>query len=260
LAVSLSALFPGLGHVYLGERDKAAILAGSTVAEFGSIYGFGKFHEWEGVRLSTVTLEATWSYGIYAAYRDTRLNNGLSHYTYKMPLDSFADISSAPFKWNVIKKPEVWGGFLGAFACAAAIGYLANEPTDAATVREVSLPFAAFPIGVGEECLFRGFLQSALSEALGPVGGITLTSLAFGAAHIPNASGFSKQARRNYYTFVVPFITAFGGYFGWMTHKNQSLKESVALHAWYDFALFALDVAFSEASTSRPSFSISLPL
>jgi membrane protease YdiL (CAAX protease family) len=182
-------------------------------------------------------------------------------------MDSFADVSSAPFRWSVLKKPEVWGGLLGAFALGAFLNRFTpseDKPKAALSVREMSMPLRAFPVGVGEECLFRGYLQSTLIEALGPVGGIAVASAAFGAAHIPNASGFSKKERLAYYKFGIPFITAAGGYLGWMTYKNRSLQESVAMHAWYDFAIFAAEAATAAAihtdeEASPATFSITIP-
>jgi hypothetical protein len=66
-----------------------------------------------------------------------------------------------------------------------------------------------------------------------------------------------KQDRWTYYTFGLPFIGAFGAYMGWLTHDNRSLKESVAVHTWYDFTLFALS-AFGAPSAmiSKPSFAL----
>ncbi|HRW58606.1 MAG TPA: hypothetical protein P5048_03175 [Chlamydiales bacterium] len=44
-----------------------------------------------------------------------------------------------------------------------------------------------------------------------------------------------------------------------MTYKNNSLKESVALHSWYDFIIFAISASASESiSHHKPSFSMSL--
>ena len=95
-----------------------------------------------------------------------------------------------------------------------------------------------------------------------PIGGITLSSLIFGAAHIPNAAEMSQDDRRRYYTFGLPLITGLGAYFGWLTYKNNSLKESVAVHAWYDFILMGLGALASEAvvPTGRPThFSLAIP-
>jgi len=116
------------------------------------------------------------------------------------------------------------------------------------------------PVGLGEESFFRGFLQSALSETFNPLTGIILSSLLFGAAHIPNAQGLEKAERWRYYTFSLPLITGIGAYCGWLTNKNHSLQESVALHTWYDFIIFSISALATEtAATGRPGFAFAVP-
>jgi len=91
-------------------------------------------------------------------------------------------------------------------------------------------------------------MQTVLTEKLPPWSAITLSSLAFGAAHIPNAMQFNPSQRWRYYAFSLPIITSFGAYMGWLTYKNRSLKESVALHAWYDFVLMSAGALASKAA------------
>jgi len=260
VTVGLSTLCPGLGHVYLGDMKTASGIMGSASTGIGVASFSG--HNGVLMRSALVTVSSTWSYGIYAAYRDVRAYNGSSGYSYKMPTDSFADLASASFKLSVLKKPEVWGGLFCELALATAITYFANFPKHsyvASSYRRTRFPFDAFPVGLGEEALFRGYLQSQLIEIFNPAVGITLTSLIFGAAHIPNAFAYSSEARRSYYSFSIPFITAAGAYYGWVTYKNGSLMESVALHSWYDFTLFAISaLANQSAATGRPGFSFAL--
>lgn len=265
-AVGLSWLFPGLGHVYLGDMSTAGGLSGSAGLELG--IGLLSFPSRSVRDASLITLQKTWEYGIYAAYRDVRLHNGNIGYSYKMPTENLADLTAAPFQWSVLKKPEVWGGFLGAFAVAIGVSQLAgpkNTHSKEVRIHKVSTgrkisPWVALPVGVGEEAFFRGYLQPAFSEMTNPTGGIILSSLAFGAAHIPNGLAIEKQDRKHYYKVGIPFITAFGAYFGWVAHKNQSLKEGVALHTWYDFTLFALSAAVTEtAVTGQPTVHVMIP-
>ncbi len=254
------ALVPGLGHTYLGEWKTAAGLFGTTC---GAIGATGIEGTSDSFKLnSLVTAQNTWSYGIYAAYRDVRAYNGQLGYQYKMPTDTIANLTSAPFRTSVLKKPEVWGGFLGAMALGVGVSYLAF-PHDAAIRTNLSsgmqiYPISALPVGVGEEAFFRGFLQSGLSEYFTPWGGIALSSLAFGAMHAPNAMALAPEHRWRYYTFSLPLITTLGAYFGWMTQKNNSLQPSVALHTWYDFVLFAANALATRASIiSRADFQFS---
>lgn len=261
-AVSLSALMPGLGHVYLGDAKTARGLIGGTCLGAGLI-AMPSRTPWTEIA-GFMAIETSWMYGMYAAYRDTRKSNGEGEYVYQMPTDDLADLSLAPVRWSVLKKPEVWGGILGALGVACGVAYFAGEFKDAhvslSVGEELGLPFIAFPIAISEESFFRGFLQSSLSETLSPWAGITLSSLLFGAAHIPNALVLSSRDQRSYYAFSLPLITAMGAYFGWLTYKNRSLKESVAVHAWYDFTLLALTVVASQAAVvKRPAFAISIP-
>lgn len=258
-AVSLSYI-PGMGHVYLGDWKTAASLFAFTGASIGMMIPDNPMWQMNGA----IALQSTWSYGLYAAYRDTRNYNQNAGYQYKMPNDSFADLTYAPLRWKVIKKPEVWGGFLGALAVASTVSYFAF-PQEVRIKPNLSMaddpsPFIALPVGIGEEALFRGFLQSCLTEATSPWGGIAVSSLAFGAAHIPNAYMLDKEDRWRYYAFSLPLITSMGAYFGWMTYKNNSIQESVALHTWYDFVLFAASAWGPEMMiTRRPQFTLSVP-
>jgi membrane protease YdiL (CAAX protease family) len=262
IAVSLSLLIPGLGHTYLNDYSTAGAIFGSSALGY-SLVALNESDE--QLQLSgLVAFQNTWFYGIYAAYRDARNFNNNFGFKYVMPSDNFDDLTLAPVNFNVLKKPEVWGGIIGALSIGAAVGYLAyhklNENIDCSISQENIRPLFAFPIGIGEETFFRGYLQSSLSETFTPLGGIILSSLAFGAMHIPNAQFLPVEHRWRYYSFSVPFITTLGAYFSWLTYKNKSLKESVAIHVWYDFAIFlASSYAIDSAITKKVKFSISIP-
>lgn len=179
-----------------------------------------------------------------------------------MPTDSLSDLTTAPFNLSVLKKPEVWGGFLGAMGLASAISLLMPNHIHLSTSKMHISPLNAFPVAIGEETFFRGYLQSNISEYSSPWVGIALSSLLFGAAHLANAQELDSESQRSYYTLGIPFLTAFGAYFGWMTHKYRSLKEGVALHCWYDFTLFlckALAENGPKAALGRPTFAIAVP-
>jgi hypothetical protein len=105
IAVGLSSLMPGFGHVYLGDAKTAGSLIGVTgLSACGATFLNSK-------KNSFLILQNTWSYGIYAAYRDVRSYNQQSGYSYKMPMDSYEDLAGAPFSLKILKKPGVWGGF-----------------------------------------------------------------------------------------------------------------------------------------------------
>ncbi len=243
LAGALSALIPGSGHYYLGDYRKASQILGGTLV--GGACVRAAWSDESLFKTSFAAMQSISMYSIYAAYRDARIFNGET--AASMPRENLQNLTAAPFQWSVIKKPEVWGGFLGALALATGVTYLSHSVSMNINTKYVE-PLRAFPVAVGEESLFRGFLQTAFSEKMAPWQAITLSSLCFGAAHIPNATDLKKDERTRYYTFSIPFITTIGAYMGWLTYKNHSLKESVALHAWYDFTLMALDAIASRAA------------
>lgn len=258
VAVGLSVI-PGLGHAYLGDWRTAGGLAGSASAMVSTVsfdVGSDSFQN-----LNMLTLQNTWCYGFYAALRDTRAYNHFQGYSYKMPTDSLSELALAPFQWSVIKKPEVWGGVLGALVVASGLVYFTaakNSKSSISLASELS-PLGAFAVGIGEETFFRGFLQTTFSEAFTPWVGIVLSSALFGAAHISNTVFMDSESRKFYYKTMIPFISAFGGYFGWLTYKNKSLKESVAVHSWYDFILFSVAYSATQsASVGKPRVGFSL--
>jgi membrane protease YdiL (CAAX protease family) len=76
--------------------------------------------------------------------------------------------------------------------------------------------------GVGEELLFRGVLQTKLSEWTTPAIGLVLASLLFGLAH-----ALSKL----YFAFAV----AVGLFLGWLTLAYNDLVAPMVAHGLYDF-------------------------
>ncbi|MBS0629621.1 MAG: CPBP family intramembrane metalloprotease [Verrucomicrobia bacterium] len=262
IAVGLSTLLPGLGHVYLGDFKTASGLIGTTSLYAGLC--FLRPHS-EALVLTNVNLISnTWFYGIYAAYRDVRAYNVCDVYSCAMPRETLGELALAPFQWSVMKKREVWLALLVDLSLAIGLQYFLGPKDSEFQVQhsrdKSSFPLVAFPVGIGEESFFRGFLQSYFSERFTPWGGIAVSSAAFGAAHIPNASGLKRSERRHYYSVILPFITLSGVYYGWVTYKNCSLKESVALHCWYDFAIFLASYSLTKSVTiGEPCFAFSIP-
>jgi membrane protease YdiL (CAAX protease family) len=213
---------------------------------------------------SMLAIQNVWSYGVYAAYRDARIYNGQAGYTYKMPTDGLADLAYAPFNYKILKKPEVWGGLLASLGLAITVSYFAYPQESKAHAHmkispKSEMPFFALPVGIGEESLFRGYVQSQLMEKLNPTGAIILSSLSFGAAHIGNAFLMEREDRWRYYSFSLPLITAMGSYLGWLAHKNHSLQESVALHTLYDLVIFTAGAFATQATIGHSEFAIAIP-
>lgn len=263
LATSLSLLLPGLGHMYLGDLKTGGGIMSTTGLSVGGAVAL--HNNIAGVTACMITAQSAWMYGLYSVYRDVRVYNGQAGYSYKMAQDNFVDLTTAPFNWKVLKKFEVWGGVVGSLAVLMGASYVAfpkNAPSSSSSMslKRNFTPLISFPVGLGEETFFRGFLQPMLSEKITPWGGIVLSSLLFGAAHIPNALMLPPENRKGYYSVILPLFTGFGVYSGWLAYKNQSLKESVALHTWYDFIVFTLaSVAGQAAIGEEMNFNILLP-
>ena len=81
--------------------------------------------------------------------------------------------------------------------------------------------------GVGEEFLFRGFLQVWLSGLLDPVAGIVIASLLFGTCHLITPA----------YGILAAVI---GGYLGILMIYTGSIWPPVIAHALYDFIALIL--------------------
>ena len=237
-SVGLSMIFPGLGHLYLDDYSTARDLGGIAAAEFATL----SLSDDESTKFNAAALYSnTYMYSLYAVYRDTRAYNFDKKYLFQMPQDTFYDISMAPFKWTIMKKPEVWGGIIGFLSAAVGISYLTAPKLDSSgNTNHIPFPAIAFPVGIGEESFFRGVMQPVITEyTKSPIIGNIITSLLFTAVHVPNGDHFDSANRNHFYKVGLPIIGSASLYFGWLAQKNNSLQESVAVHAWYDFFLFA---------------------
>lgn len=83
--------------------------------------------------------------------------------------------------------------------------------------------------GVGEEVLFRGFLQSLFARQLnlGNLKGCIIASLFFGASHSVTPLYFLLS-------------TLAGGYFGWLFVSSGSILQPIIVHTLYDVVVALL--------------------
>jgi membrane protease YdiL (CAAX protease family) len=94
------------------------------------------------------------------------------------------------------------------------------------SIKELAL--VSIAAGIGEELLFRGFVQGTLSVLMPVPLALVLASLLFGLAHAITR------------TYVV-LATVFGIYLGWLWTASGNLLVPIVAHALYDFvALTAL--------------------
>jgi len=259
---------PGRAAAYLGTT--AALLAGGLLLAREDGASLSLWGDGEGPRMTPTTAplalpllsaaQNLWFYGVFASYRDARLARGDSGYRYPVSHEGLIDLVTAPVRPSVLKRPWFWAGL--PVALGAAIGFSAlvspqdvgkdvrslgdgrgvwflgrHYPTAPGVILGETYYAGLFwPVGVGEEALFRGTLQPALCDWLGLWPGWALTSVIFGGVHLFNfvgqPDGLSTAAK------ALPFLTAVGSYFGLTAIKTgYTLETSVALHVWYDFLI-----------------------
>ena len=86
----------------------------------------------------------------------------------------------------------------------------------------IDLALVSTAAGVGEELLFRGFLQASLADWLGPWVGLALASLLFGLAHLITPT----------YGVLAALL---GAYLGGLWLACNNLLAPIVTHALYDF-------------------------
>ena len=89
-----------------------------------------------------------------------------------------------------------------------------------ASAGEIAL--LALVAGVGEELLFRGFLQGLLRGTFGVAAALAIASVLFGLAHMVTAT----------YAVVAALM---GAYLGWLWLETDNILVPIAVHALYDF-------------------------
>ncbi|MFQ5521183.1 MAG: lysostaphin resistance A-like protein [Candidatus Methylomirabilia bacterium] len=105
----------------------------------------------------------------------------------------------------------------------------------------LELTLVAVAAGLGEEVLFRGVIQSALADSLGPFGALLLASALFGLAHLITPT----------YAAVA---TVLGLYLGGLLIVSDNLLPAILVHAGYDLgALLYLIRIHHVQQQSRPS-------
>jgi membrane protease YdiL (CAAX protease family) len=89
--------------------------------------------------------------------------------------------------------------------------------------------------GVGEEMLFRGVIQAALSRLLGPVAGLVAASALFGLLH-PISPAY------------IVLAGLLGGYLGVVWLVSGNLLTAIVAHAVYDFVALLILLGDREAA------------
>lgn len=106
------------------------------------------------------------------------------------------------------------------------------------------LPASFLFIGVGEELLFRGVVQTRLRETFSPAVGILLASVIFAAIHYAAVSGSPMARFTSISLLIFPSVV-----FGIVYEYTDNLVVPVLIHGAYDATLFSmlyLAVKFAE--------------
>jgi len=202
--------------------------------------------------LSSIWYQNVWCWSIFAAYRDARLFNERHGYRYRYPTpkEELSDVLLAPFSPEVMLKPEVGAGLFVWLAAGLALSYAVEgsltsprgnvfsrkrinfmgrrmQPAAGMALGEAYYVGLFTPVGIGEEALFRGYLQTNMTDAWGPTVGRVVSSIFFGLAHAGNALFIEDpQAQKEYLVYALPYLTLSGAFLGWVyQHNNFSLNE-----------------------------------
>ena len=265
----LALAVPGLGHMCLRRDAEAAGFAAVAAGEIAAATAIIVTHdddpstlveEEPPVTAPLTALQDLWIYGVVDALFTTEMARG-KLYT---PQDTPVDLVAAPFNWEVMKRPTVWAGILGALAVGIGVSLAIDQPGTEEVGDDPKLfgkrvdgrwgyPAAGAMtwglfshVAIAEDALFRGWLQSSIARSRGETVGWGIASLAFGAVHLGNLSAIEREDWDEYLLYGMPVITAAGFYLGWQyRHEGYSLAPPVAVHFWYDTILsaviFALD-------------------
>ncbi|MEC9283379.1 MAG: CPBP family intramembrane glutamic endopeptidase [Bdellovibrionota bacterium] len=161
--------------------------------------------------------------------------------------DEVGDIMLAPFDFSHLKKKTTWIPLAVIFGLGAQFLALSQDDNseldendrplgDASTIFSGSL--LSYQAGVGEEALFRGFLQPYFRYKMNSNVYANLSSSAiFGALHYSSDNPFPiAQA-------------AMGYYLGWLTQRNGwSIRESAFLHTWWDVVAINISIRKKDSS------------
>jgi membrane protease YdiL (CAAX protease family) len=256
-----SLLVPGLPQLCRGRSGEGAALASLGAAELATGVAAGLASGFDKPAAEVPLL----AFGdlLTASVMDAALENQRAARLPFVPQESLSELAVAPFSFQVLSRPEVFGGIAVTLAAGLLVSRAVDGPLDTSNFRTrpvlfghttnsaVGYPIAG-AIGMGlfehvaiaEESVFRGLLQSGWARSSGETQGWIYGSLAFGLLHSTNIVFMDPSQRLTYLAVGVPFITVLGSYLGLVYRgSGYSLAPSVAIHFWYDFLLEAVSFA-----------------
>ncbi len=173
---------------------------------------------------------------------------------------SFWKLSSSPFNIKYLREPEVFLPIVTAVAFSL-FGY--DSKKSIFTAKSINLFGKEFSpmksaisktfidmllfnlVAVSEEMIFRGMIQTELSEHVNPEFGLITSSILFGLAHLP----------RHNWTYSLRAMGA-GFYLGWQYQKyNNDLRRVIAIHFHLDFLPTIIEF-FKHPATGQGVYSV----
>jgi hypothetical protein len=244
LAGIASLIVPGAGQLSNGDRIEGAVHFGIfAVSAYGAIRykdkgdyldadkRYDEANNRELINRTTLKYDYasrlatdTALYSSYGAYRDARSRDN-SGYRLSAPHESLDDLAAAPFSFRYLSRPTT---FIPLAIQAAGVfrksyHYRIDREKDVSKNDLYTFNFAANEMtAVGEEAMFRGFLNNEFSDRYGNREGLVISSVIFGISH--NGKGQTATPLE---------ATAAGLYLGWVhQHNGFEAGEGAALHYW----------------------------
>jgi len=218
------------------ERDMR-LLRDGRIAETNPLIEFGNYRRLNYSTLNYDLLAGTafhtMSYSIYSSYRDAGGISGRSD-------ETFAELSSSPFMLsNLLDHKVMIPAIVFGLITAGGVKQkqipvtLVSPGMKSSGHLAGTFSMALMQTAVGEESLFRGFINHSLSHRMGPVSGAIASSAIFAAAH------YLPEPDQSPGSLLLRFGT--GLYFSWLQYKEGwSIKKSIAAHFWQNFFAFAV--------------------
>jgi len=183
------------------------------------------------------TYQTAGSLSLYHAFRTSVKAHHKDRFDF-LPDDETPDkLVLAPFKFSYLLRPTTYVPLLlMAGLSAQCINEHKNSKGDLRGTETLFSLGISYNAGVGEESIFRGWMEPILYEKWGsPTAAHLTTALVFSAMHITAAN-------------PVPWPQFIAGYYlGWLTEINGwSITESIFLHAWWD--VIAIATAWSQGA------------
>lgn len=256
-AVLLASIFPGAGHFYLGKIPEGLGWCTSEIAlALGGWFTADELGNSPPPEYHPLYILAMKEHelSIFAAYREA-IQQSQSYKSGEVDDTPLGELISSPFRFENLFSRGVY-----LFALAGGIiasgewlydKYVKEELTgEFADISKVRIGNSRFPrnqgfglyegmwlpvslgAGVGEECCWRGVIQTEFEHAFGKSRGWILASLFFGLGHL-----YQPGVDNDYYKYYSAICASLGGlYLGWLYQKDgYRLARPIAAHFWFNF-------------------------